>query len=338
MRNVLRRRPLVSVILPSFNHAPFVAEAVGSVLDQSLRDLELIVVDDASTDATPEIVGALRDPRLTLLRLPANRAVHPRNLALSRARGRYVAFQNSDDIWRPGKLERQVEAMESRDRPAACFTRAETVDAEGRPTGGDLAEKLLSHEERPAAAWLRRFFDIGNCLIISSAMVRRSDLVALGGFRASLVQLGDFDLWVRMAALGAFRILPEPLTLWRILGEANLSHPSPTTRNRAQIELAQILEHYAAPPLLGLLDRIFPEIPADAPPGARRIALALRAVGRPGSGFSLFADRVIAAVLDDAAARAEAVAHHGTGFLRDFLARRGRSEFRQIPETELPSA
>lgn len=226
--------------------------------------------------------------------------------------------------------------MEGRDRPSACFTRTDLVDAEGRPFVGDFAKNLLSHEEQPATGWLRRFFDIGNCLIISSAMVRRADLVSLGGFRASLVQLGDFDLWVRMAALGAFRILPEPLTLWRIV-TTNLSYPSPVSQHRTQIELAQVLERYTAPPLLGMLDRIFPEIPGHASPGARRVALALRAGERSG-GFALFADRAIAAVLDDATARAEAVAHHGADFIADFLARRGRSEFRLHPDAGLPSA
>ena len=93
--------PLVSVILPSFNHAAFVGEAVQSVLDQTFRDLELIVVDDASSDETADVVASIHDPRLTLIRLSENRAVHARNLALSQARGQYVAFQNSDDIWVP---------------------------------------------------------------------------------------------------------------------------------------------------------------------------------------------------------------------------------------------
>jgi glycosyltransferase involved in cell wall biosynthesis len=75
--------PLVSVILPSFNHAAFVGEAAQTVLDQTFSDLELIVVDDGSSDGTADIVAAIRDPRLTLIRLSENRAVHSRNLALS---------------------------------------------------------------------------------------------------------------------------------------------------------------------------------------------------------------------------------------------------------------
>src|SRR5262245_45660701 len=100
----LAQTPLVSVVLPSFNHAPFVDQAVRSVLAQTIADLDLIVVDDGSTDDTADVVASVADPRLTLIRLPVNRARHSRNLGIHRARGRYVAFQNSDDVWLPGKL------------------------------------------------------------------------------------------------------------------------------------------------------------------------------------------------------------------------------------------
>ena len=72
------------------------------MLDQSVHELELIVVDDGSSDSTPDVVAAIQDPRLKLIRLTDNRAVHARNMALSIVRGRYIAFQNSDDLWQPG--------------------------------------------------------------------------------------------------------------------------------------------------------------------------------------------------------------------------------------------
>ena len=330
MRKKLQRQPLVSVILPSFNHASYVAEAVASVLDQSMADLELIVVDDASTDDTPDIVAGFDDPRLRLLRMESNRAVHPRNLALSMARGRYVAFQNSDDVWLPGKLERQVEAMAAKNAPSVCFTQTALIGADGRPSAGSWAEDIFDFTERSSIEWLRHFFEIGNCLSIASAMLRRQDLVELGGFRASLVQVGDFDLWIRMAARGAFLTLPETLTLYRIHG-ANLSAPSPTAGPRALLELSQLFERYTASPILERLPEIFPDIPSEAGAGARKVCLALHALTKERGAVALFADRVIAAVLDDAQERADAVAHHGTAFIHDFIARRGRSEFRTLP-------
>jgi glycosyltransferase involved in cell wall biosynthesis len=327
----LARRPVVSVIMAAYNHAPFVASAVSTVLAQSLAELELIVVDDGSSDATPDIVAAIRDTRLRLVRLPLNRAVHPRNHALGLARGRYVAFQNSDDEWLPEKLARQVAALE-RDRGlSACFTAAALIDAAGEPLAGSWADGLFTTLNRPPAAWLRQFFDIGNCLPLPSVLVRRGQLAALGGFRASLVQLADFDLWIRLAALGGFNVLPDGLTRVRIVGDANLSAPKPANLRRMQLELPVALERFLAPPLLALFKPIFPELPDPGTEGGRKVALALRALGRGGAGAA-FADRAIAGVLEDPRQRAEAVAAHGAGFIHGFIARRGAWAF--VPQDD----
>jgi len=320
------RRPLVSVILPSFNHAFFVGEAVRSVLDQTFRDLELIVVDDGSSDGTPDVVALVRDPRLTLIRLPANRAVHPRNLALGQARGRYVAFQNSDDTWLPGKLETQIKVMEGEGRYAACFTGAEIIDESGRPAIGTWADRIFTTVDRTAASWLRHFFEVGNCLPLPSAMARRSDVIGVGAFRASLVQLGDFDLWIRLAALGEFHIIPEKLTKVRIVEGVNVSRPSIQGSRRSRIELATVLERYTESLVLAHFDSVFPNLPKSLPPGAKKVALALHALER-GSAYSLFADRTVARVMEDANERADAIAAHGMEFIHTFLARRCESEF-----------
>lgn len=320
------RRPTVSVIMAAYNHRPFVQTAVCAVLAQTFGDLELIVVDDGSSDGTPDIVAAISDSRLRLIRLPANRAAHPRNLALSLARGRYVAFQNSDDDWRPEKLALQVRAMQRDSSLSACFTATELIDEHGQSAAGSWADGLFTTEERSQARWLRHFFDVGNCLPLPSALVRRAQLAALGGFRASLVQLGDFDLWVRLAALGSFRLLPDPLTRLRIVADANLSAPKPTTARRSQQELAVVLERYLERPILALFDRVFGDISNARTVGGRKIVVAERALGRGGAGAA-FADRAIAGVLEDPQERADAVAEHGTDFIHAFLARRGARAF-----------
>lgn len=318
--------PLVSVVLPSFNHAAFVDEAVRTVLDQTFCDLELIVVDDGSSDGTADIVASIHDPRLTLIRLAENRAVHSRNLALSQARGHYVAFQNSDDIWVSTKLAAQLEAIESVGQYVACFTAVEIIDEKGLPASGTWANGIFSTENRTATNWLRHFFDAGNCLPLPSAIVRRSDMIRLGAFRPSLVQLGDIDLWIRFAALGEFFILPEPLTKMRIIKGVNLSTPSLRGHRQAQIELATVLERYTEPPILEQLDCIFPDLSETSTPGAKKVALALRAWDR-GGAYSLFADRTVARVMEDTKERADAVAAHGPGFIHTFLARRCESEY-----------
>ncbi|SCY60147.1 glycosyltransferase [Nitrosospira sp. Nsp13] len=321
--------PLVSVILPSFNHAAFVGEAVQSVLDQTFRDLELIVVDDASSDETADVVASIHDPRLTLIRLSENRAVHARNLALSQARGQYVAFQNSDDIWVPAKLAAQLEAMESASRHIACFTAVEIIDKNGRTARDTWANGIFTTVNRPAANWLQHFFDVGNCLPLPSAIAHRSDVIRLGAFRPSFVQLGDVDLWIRLAALGEFFILPEPLTKIRIMEGVNLSTPSLRGHRQAQIEFAAVLERYTESPIIEQLDHIFPDLAKTPASGAKKVSLALRAWGcnDANGAYSLFADRTVARVMEDAHERADAIAAHGTEFIHTFFARRCESEF-----------
>ncbi len=317
------RKPLVSVILPSFNHAAFVREAVQSVLDQTWQSLELIVVDDGSTDGTPEVVAAIQDPRLKLVRIADNRAVHPRNLAISQARGKYVAFQNSDDVWDIHKLAAQIKVMEHEDNRgcSACFTGVDLIDATSLPAHGTWADQIFSTKNRPAASWLRYFFDKGNCLAIPSALVRRVDLVKTGGLRASLVQLGDFDLWIQLAALGEFVILPEKLTSMRIMEGVNLSGPSPRAARRAHIELVSLLERYVEPSIVDQLPSIFPELPMSSSAAVNKIALALYS-WTLGGVYALLADRIVAKVMESAYERAEAVSVHGTSFIQTFLERR----------------
>ena len=320
-------KPLVSVILPSYNHAEYVGQAVQSVLDQTFRDLELIVVDDGSTDGTADVVASIRDSRLTLIRLSENRAVHARNLALNQARGKYIAFQNSDDIWVPGKLAAQLDVIEGADRYVAGFTAAEIIDESGLPTSGTWANGIFTTANRTAVSWLQHFFDVGNCLPLPSAIARRSNLIQAGAFRASLVQLGDFDLWIRLAALGEFFVLPEQLTKIRIIEGTNLSRPSLPGQRRSQIEHATVLERYTESPILEQLDRVFPDLSKTLTSGAKKVALALRAWNHGGAPYSLFADRTIAGVMENARERADAIAVHGPEFIHIFLYRRCESEF-----------
>lgn len=321
------KTPLVSVILSSYNHAEYVGEAAQSVLDQTFRDLELIVVDDGSTDGTADVVASIRDSRLTLIRLPENRAVHPRNLALNQARGKYIAFQNSDDIWMSGKLEAQLGVIEGVGRYVAGFTAAEIIDERGLRTSGTWADGIFTTTNRTAESWLQHFFDVGNCLPLPSAIARRSDLIQSGAFRASLVQLGDFDLWIRLAALGEFFVLPEQLTKIRIIEGTNLSRPSLPGQRRSQIEHATVLERYTESPILEQVDRVFPDLTKVLTSGAKKVAIALRAWHHGGAPHALFADRTIASVMENALERADAVAVHGPEFIHIFLHRRCESEF-----------
>ena len=137
---------LVSIIMPSYNTAPYIAESIRSVMAQTYTDWELIIVDDASTDNTDEVVkdvilsGAQAESKdlsskIHYLKNDRNRgAAYSRNRALREAKGRWIAFLDSDDIWTPDKLEKQIAFM-TKNGCAFSYTRYEEMDENGRPTG-----------------------------------------------------------------------------------------------------------------------------------------------------------------------------------------------------------
>ena len=107
-------QPLVSVVIPIFNRVGTIERAIRSVLTQSYTNIEVIVVDDGSSDGSPNVVRSINDSRITLIELPKNTGVsYARNIGVSAAKGSFLAFQDSDDEWLAGKLERQIAVMDS---------------------------------------------------------------------------------------------------------------------------------------------------------------------------------------------------------------------------------
>jgi glycosyltransferase involved in cell wall biosynthesis len=126
---------LVSVIIPTYNCARYLPEAIGSVLSQTYGNWEMIIVDDGSDDGTDSLVAGMEEPRIRLFRHEARRgAAAARNTALREARGRWIAFLDSDDIWEKDKLARQLEFMESNGY-SFSYTNYMEIDEHSRPTG-----------------------------------------------------------------------------------------------------------------------------------------------------------------------------------------------------------
>lgn len=284
--------PAVSVILPSYNHEDFVEEAVRSVLDQTFSDLELIVVDDASTDRTADIVAGIQDPRLTLVRNAMNRERHPRNEALRRARGKYIAFQNSDDRWLPEKLEKQLSRLEADPRIVGVFTDIQHIDERGRRRPARFSPPYTGLVDRHAA--LRHTFLSGNCFDISSAVIPADTLRRVGGFNPFMMQTGDQDLWVRLLVVGNVEVLPEKLLELRTVGlDGNLSGRRVGSVRRTRLEYQALWRHYAEAPIVLELEKIFPEEAAaldpDADVSTRRLFLAWIASRQKGRLHRIFA-------------------------------------------------
>ncbi|HEY0974504.1 MAG TPA: glycosyltransferase family 2 protein [Solimonas sp.] len=214
--------PAVSVILPTHNRARTLDRAIDGVLTQGWRDLELIVVDDASSDDTAQRMAARRDPRLRYLRLEQN--VGPaaaRNRAVAIARGEWLAFQDSDDEWFAGKLESQLQL--ARDLPPDYAVIGSTLLRVGN---GDRVERV----RWPLRAGSTHDVDVPAFLAsamayLQSMLIRRSAFDAIGGFDETLPVRSDIELCLRLLPGQRFAAVDLPLALsWETPGGVSLQH------------------------------------------------------------------------------------------------------------------
>lgn len=210
--------PRVSVLIPSHNHAPYLPAALQSVFDQTYRDYEIVVVDDGSKDDSVAILQGYGD-RLRLI-VQANRGTYPTlNRCIAESRGEYLAILNSDDLWAPTKLEKQVALLDAHPEVGLVHTGGHFIDGQGNiqpgnPLGFDWPRTPTGNI---IAALVRC-----NKIIASSVLVRRVCFERLGGFREDLFGSGDWEMWFRIALAWDIGYIDEPLTMYRVHG-ANAS-------------------------------------------------------------------------------------------------------------------
>ena len=272
--------PLVSVVVASYNHAHFVADCLRSALSQGIDPLEIIVTDDGSTDSTAEQIAALANPRIHLHRFAQNRgACVALNDAIRRSRGRYIAVLNSDDLFLPGKLQRQLQHLQQNPQVGAVFGWPAFINEQGQPFD-DPAHKdhaVFHQSNRSRHQWLRHFFDQGNALCHPTALIRREVYQTAGLYDPRLAQVPDLDQWIRVCMRYDIHVLPEPLTAFRIRShQQNASAARPEVVRRDAWERACILRHYLQLPPAQLL-QIFPEFAGQ--PASLTEQLARHALG-----------------------------------------------------------
>ncbi len=199
--------PRVSVIIPTYNRAGMVLEAVASVQAQGWRDFELIVVDDGSADGTRESLEAL-GPGVKLLSLSRRRgASAARNLGIEAAQGEWLSFLDSDDLWLPEKLERQMAYLEAHPDLRICQTEEIWWRRDRR------VDPPRTHRKEGGWIFLR---SLERCLVSPSAVVlHRRLLEEVGGFDETLPAAEDYDLWLRISWRVEVGLVPEPLVVKR---------------------------------------------------------------------------------------------------------------------------
>lgn len=213
-------RPRVSVVMTSYNHSAYLREAVESVLAQTMKDLELIIVDDDSPDRSLEVIAELRDHRIRAYALKENvGAAAALNIAIQQARGDFIAVINSDDRWERHKLARQLEVFSEKPQLGAVFTGVQLMDEHGRPLAQSRIPSWMDvfrQPNRTQGQWLRYFMANGNALCHPSVLIRREVYQHIGLYDNSLRQLPDLDRWIALVKYAPIEVLgDEPLVHFR---------------------------------------------------------------------------------------------------------------------------
>lgn len=242
------KAPTISVIMPTYNHAAFVAQAMRSVLSQDFDDFEFLIADDGSSDGTDEVVKLITDPRIRFTAFKVNRGagVVTKHL-IDSACGEFIALINSDDMWLPGKLSFQVNELRSQSHLGAVFGRVRYIDAmqNGIPKSSMQWGHVFDKENRTRGKWLRHFLFDGNCLCNPTMMIRRRIFDEIGVYDNRLRQLPDFDMWIRLVKRYDIHVADRPLIEFRMLpGESNASGDTPRNAVRVINEYMLIAERF----------------------------------------------------------------------------------------------
>jgi glycosyltransferase involved in cell wall biosynthesis len=205
--------PAVSIILPTFNRPEFLGTAIASVFAQTFEDWELVIADDGSGADTRTYLRTLQaPPRVRVIWLPhSGKPSVVRNAALREARGEYVAFLDSDDVWQPKKLETQIASLGCHAARKWSYTRFALVDGAGNPIDSARAGGSTAR-----SGWILEKLLTGETVIaLPSVVVTRALLEQLGAFDEDLIMCEDDELWFRLAAYSEIDGVDEPLTLIR---------------------------------------------------------------------------------------------------------------------------
>lgn len=206
--------PLVSVIMPSYNHEGFISEAIESVLNQTFADLELIIIDDASKDKSKEIIKVYeeRDSRIRTIFHNENEGIaRTMNEGLEEAKGKFIAFTASDDVWVKDKLEKQIKVLEQNEN-LIVWAEAEIIDAHSNPTGELFTQRYHASERKKSGDIFEELLR-GN--FIGDRILKRGNLGDIR-FNEALKYLNDYQFDVDLATKYEYYFIQEPLAKYRI--------------------------------------------------------------------------------------------------------------------------
>lgn len=218
----MKMDPKVSVIIPLFNARQYVRGAIDSVLSQTYRNIEIIVVDDGSTD-NPEIVLEKYSDRIKFIRLEENKGPSiARNIGIRTSTGEYLVFLDADDYVSTEKIEMEIEVLEKHPETGWVYESSLTFDEDGR-VFRELPQKFLQPNEDPPQGKIFHRLILRNLMVVNAVMIKRG-VLDVGTFDESLRGFEDWDLWLRVSAKYEVKYIDKALAFVRF-------HPDSSQRN-----------------------------------------------------------------------------------------------------------
>lgn len=228
--------PLVSVLMPVYNGELYLQEAMESILDQTFREFEFIIINDGSTDYTGEIVQSYADPRIRCFENEQNMGVaRSRNRALSLAQSPYIAVMDADDVSLPERLAKQVDFLDAHPEVGVLGSLVQVIDGDGNK----------SHTLRPPAEHgvLRWSLCFGGPIAHPTVMMRREVVERVGGYNSDLVTAEDYDLWRRLSGVTRLFNLQDVLLYLRDHGASvRKRHRTEHQHNRIRVSRLMVSE------------------------------------------------------------------------------------------------
>jgi glycosyltransferase involved in cell wall biosynthesis len=204
--------PKISVVIPSYNRANYIEKTIDSVLEQTVDDIEIILVDDGSTDNTRELVHNKYGDQVIYVYQENQGIPGARNTGIKNARGDYIAFLDSDDYWRPNKIERQLALINEHPEYGLLASRCDKIQCSGNIK---KPNRPLSYQgRRGKSGWVLNDLFQANFIRTSSVIIRRDCFDRVGLFDEKLKQAQDYDFWLRMAAEYQVGFINEVLTVY----------------------------------------------------------------------------------------------------------------------------
>ena len=244
------KNPLVSILMPAYNHAKYIRQAIDSAVNQTYENIEIIISDNASTDGTTEIIKSYTDKRIRANFFSENHGIVVNGqYCLEQAQGEYLGCLFTDDYWDVTKIEKQVAVFEKNKELGAVFTHAQIRNDDGGIEGLDNhpLKQVFIQPNRTQAQWLRHFFYFENCLCAPSALIITEDYkkILINGISHGLRQLSDFSAWIQLVKQKPIHIIQEDLTYHRVRNDfGNMSASTRENAVRHINEMKMILQEF----------------------------------------------------------------------------------------------